>query len=146
VESKNGFVDKGIDCYAIDEDYFKTLGMEIKKAGTSAAFQTHSEVSWSTRTWSKLLDGTNPLEKKLSSPGDTSGFYLEVVGVVKDFNQKSLYNPIAPLLLFYRPNNSSLQLKLEGKNIPGTIASIEKDMAVKFPRSSILLYFPRPGL
>ncbi|HEY6977240.1 MAG TPA: ABC transporter permease, partial [Chitinophagaceae bacterium] len=31
VESKNGFVDKGVDCYAVDEDYFKTLGMKIVK-------------------------------------------------------------------------------------------------------------------
>ena len=31
VESKNGFTDKGVDNYAVDEDFFKTLGMQIKK-------------------------------------------------------------------------------------------------------------------
>jgi putative ABC transport system permease protein len=30
VQSKNGFVDKGLDCNGVDEDYFKTLGMQIK--------------------------------------------------------------------------------------------------------------------
>jgi putative ABC transport system permease protein len=31
IETKNGFVDKGVDCYGVDEDYFKTLGMKIVK-------------------------------------------------------------------------------------------------------------------
>ncbi|HEY6975544.1 MAG TPA: FtsX-like permease family protein, partial [Chitinophagaceae bacterium] len=59
--------------------------------------------------------------------------YLEVVGVVKDFNQKSLYNPIAPLLMFYRPNNNGIQLKLDAKNISSTIPSIEKSWKAAFP-------------
>ncbi len=68
----------------------------------------------------------NPLGKKVKFSGDTSGNYLEVVGVVKDFKQVSLYNPITPLILFYRPNSYSMQLKLDAKNIPETIAGIEK--------------------
>ena len=31
VESKNGWVDKGVDCYAVDEDYFNTLGIKVVK-------------------------------------------------------------------------------------------------------------------
>lgn len=56
-----------------------------------------------------------------------------MVGVVNDFNQKSLYNPIAPLLLFYRPNSSSIQLKLDSKNIPSTIAAVERTWKSNFP-------------
>lgn len=133
VESKNGFVDKGIDCYAIDEDYFKTLGMEIKKGRNFSGISDTLRSIVVNENMVKAFGWDEPLGKKVKFPGDTSGFYLEVVGVVKDFNQKSLYNPIAPLLLFYRPNNSSLQLKLEGKNIPGTIASIEKTWRSSFP-------------
>jgi putative ABC transport system permease protein len=55
------------------------------------------------------------------------------VGVIKDFNQKSLYNPITPLILYYRPNSNNIQLKLDGKNIAGTIASIEKTWKSTFP-------------
>jgi len=40
VESKNGFVDKGVDCYAVDEDYFNTLGMKIVKGRISLACRT----------------------------------------------------------------------------------------------------------
>jgi putative ABC transport system permease protein len=56
-----------------------------------------------------------------------------VVGVIKDFNQKSLYNPIAPLILFYSPNNNSIQLKLSPANIPAAITSIEKKWKATFP-------------
>jgi putative ABC transport system permease protein len=52
-----------------------------------------------------------PIGKKVKFPGDTSGNYLEVVGVFRNFNQKSLYNPIAPLLLFYGANNNMIQVK-----------------------------------
>ena len=68
----------------------------------------------------------NPIGKHVKFPNDTSSYYLEVVGVVKDFNQKSLYNPIGPELFFYRPNRNHIQLKLDGKDIPGTIASMQQ--------------------
>src|ERR1043165_9809982 len=74
-----------------------------------------------------------PLGKKVKFPGDTSNYYMEVIGVVKDFNQKSLYNPIAPLMLRYRANSNSIQLKLAKTNIAGTIGVIEKSWKKYFP-------------
>ena len=59
----------------------------------------------------RLWMGNNPIGKKVKYAGDTSGFYFEVVGVVKDFNQKSLYNPIAPLMFFYKPANNIIAVK-----------------------------------
>jgi len=53
--------------------------------------------------------------------------------VVKDFNQKSLYNPIEPLILFYSPNSNGIQIKLSSNNIPSTIAAIEKSWKAAFP-------------
>ena len=67
----------------------------------------------------------NAIGKRVTFPGDTSNHYLEVVGVVKDFNQKSLYNPIAPLLLFYSPNSNIIQVKLNGGDIKTSIAKAE---------------------
>ena len=75
----------------------------------------------------------NAIGKKVKFPGDTSGNYLEVVGVIKDFNQKSLYNPIAPLLLFYAPNNNSIQVKVNPQNIQATITGVEKTWKTIFP-------------
>jgi len=133
MESKNGFVDKGVDCYAIDEDYFKTLGMQMKKGRNFSGLSDTLRSVIVNENMVKYFGWDNPLGKKVRYPGDTSSFYLEVVGVVKDFNQKSLYNPIAPLLLFYTPTSNSLQLKINSKNMPATIAGIEKSWKNIFP-------------
>ena len=74
------------------------------------------------------------LGKRVKYPGDTSGRYLEVLGVVKDFNQKSLYNPIAPLLLFYSPNCNIIELKVNPDNISSSIKSVEGIWKKYFPQ------------
>ncbi|HWB28350.1 MAG TPA: ABC transporter permease [Chitinophagaceae bacterium] len=133
VQSKNGFTDKGVNCYAVDEDYFKTLGMKIVKGRnfTGLPDTLHSIIV--NENMAKYFGWDEPLGKRVKFPGDTSGYYLEVVGVVKDFNQKSLYNPIEPLILFYTPNSNGIQLKLNAKNISGAIASVESAWKNIFP-------------
>jgi putative ABC transport system permease protein len=134
IETKNGFVDKGVDVYAIDEDYFKTLGMKmVKGRNFSGPADTLRRIIVNENMVKEYGWGDNAIGKKVKFPGDTSGNYLEVIGVVKDFNQKSLYNPIAPLILFYSPNNNGLQLKLNTQNIQSTIAGLEKTWKTIFP-------------
>ncbi|HJS55435.1 MAG TPA: ABC transporter permease, partial [Chitinophagaceae bacterium] len=134
IESKNGYVDKGVDCYAVDEDYFKTLGIKIVKGRNFTGLSdTLRSIIVNENMVKEFGWAENAIGKKVKFPGDTSGNYLEVVGVVKDFNQKSLYNPIAPLLLFYAPNNNTIQLKLNASNMPATIASIEGKWKAALP-------------
>jgi putative ABC transport system permease protein len=134
IESKNGFVDKGVDCYAIDEDYIKTLGMKmVKGRNFSGLADTLRSIIVNENMAKEYGWGDNAIGKKVKFPGDTSGNYLEVIGVVNDFNQKSLYNPIAPLILFYSPNNNGLQLKLNTHSIPSTISGLEKTWKAIFP-------------
>lgn len=133
IETSKGYTDKGVSCYAADEDYFKTMGMKIVKGrGFSGRGDTlHSIVV--NENMAKYYGWTEPIGKRVKFPGDTSGRYFEVIGVVKDFNQKSLYNPIEPLIIFYSMNNYGIQLKLDDKNIPATIASIENKWKSFFP-------------
>lgn len=134
IETNKGFVDQGVDVYGVDEDYFKTLGMEIKKGRSFSGLpDTLHSIVVNEKMVKEFGWGDDPLGKRVKFPGDTSGNYLEVVGVVKDFNQKSLYNPIAPLILVYRPNSNNLQIKLDARNIPASIASVEKSWKKVFP-------------
>ena len=134
IESKNGYVDKGVDCYAVDEDYFNTLGIKVSKGRNfSGLSDTLRSIIVNENMVKEFGWGENAIAKKVKFPGDTSGNYFEVVGVIKDFNQKSLYNPIAPLLLFYAPNNNTIQMKLKGGNISSAIAGIEKKWKDAFP-------------
>lgn len=134
VQSKNGFVDKGIDCYAIDENYLNTLGMKIVKGRNFSGLpDTLRSIIVNESMVKEFGWGDNPIGKRVRFPGDTSSYYLEVVGVVKDFNQKSLYNPLAPLLLFYQPTSNGIQLKLNAKNVSSAIASVERSWKKTFP-------------
>jgi putative ABC transport system permease protein len=72
------------------------------------------------------------LGKRVKFPGNTSGAYGEVVGMIKDFNQKSLYHPIATLILYYRPNSNNLQLKLNGANILQLLLPLKKNGSIRF--------------
>jgi putative ABC transport system permease protein len=133
IETKNGFTQEGIRNYAVDESYFKTLGMQIKKGRNFSGLSDTLNSIIVNENMVKYYGWDNPIGKQVRYPGDTSGFHYSVVGVVKDFNQQSLYNPIAPLILFYRPNNSGIQIKLDAKDIPATIAEIEKAWKTTLP-------------
>ncbi|MFT3935014.1 MAG: ABC transporter permease [Chitinophagaceae bacterium] len=133
VETKKGFVDQGLDNYGIDEDFVKTLGMKITQGRNFTGLTDTLRSIIVNENLVKYFGWDNPLGKRIKFPGDTSKFYLEVVGVVKDFNQKSLYNPIAPLMLRYNPNNNGMQLKLNPATMNTAIAGIEKSWKESFP-------------
>jgi putative ABC transport system permease protein len=134
VETKNGYVDKGVECYAIDEHYFDVLGIKIVKGRNFSGppDTLHSIVV--NESMAKHFGWDEPIGKRVKFPGDTSGNYLEVVGVFKDFNQKSLYNPIAPLLLFYGPNGNVIELKLETGSMQSSISKVEGTWKKYFPQ------------
>ena len=128
-----GYTDKGVDNYGVDEDYFRTLGMQITKGRAFNGLNDTLRSVIVNENLVKYFGWKNPLGQKVRFAGDTSSRYLEVVGVVKDFNQKSLYNPITPLMLFYRPNAQIIQIKVSAKDVPATIVGIEKTWKTIFP-------------
>ena len=133
VETKKGYVDKAVECYAIDEHFLPTLGIPVVKGRnfSSPADTLRSIVV--NESMAKHFGWDEPLGKRVKFPGDTSGRYLEVVGVMKDFNQKSLYNPLAPLLLFYSPNGNMIQLKMNSGNLNASIGKVEAIWKKYFP-------------
>ncbi|CAN5806889.1 ABC transporter permease [soil metagenome] len=134
VESKTGYREKGIECYNIDEYFLSTLGMDIVKGRN---FSMPSDTLHSilvNEAMAKDFGWENPIGKLVKYPGDTSGNFLEVVGVVKDFNQKSLYNPIAPLILYYTPNCNIIQLKMNTTDIKSSIGKVEAAWKKYFPQ------------
>src|SRR5436190_6175416 len=133
VETKKGYVDKAVECYGIDENYLGALSIPIVKGRNFLSPADTLRSILVNEAMVKHFGWDDPIGRRVKFPGDTSAFYLEVVGVVKDFNQKSLYNPIAPLLFFYGPSNNGMQLKLDAKNLAAGIASVEKSWHTYFP-------------
>lgn len=134
VETDKGYVEKGVEYYSIDEQYLKTLNIPITegKNFTGLADTLHSVIV--NEAMVKNFAWKNAIGKRIKYAGDTSNNYLEVIGVVKDFNQKSLYNPITPLVLFYSNDCNIIQVKLGANNIPSTIAQVEKIWKTFFPQ------------
>ena len=133
VTIKTGRTDKAIECYSIDDSYLATLGIKLVKGRNfEPSDSTHGIMV--NEALVKHFGWDEPIGKRLKFPGDTSNRYLEVLGVYHDFNQKSLYNPIAPLILFYFANNNVIQLKIAGANIPATIAKVEAAWKKYFPQ------------
>ena len=133
VESKNGYANQGVFVYGADEDYIRTMGMKMK---TGRNFDGLSDTLHSIIVNENMVNyfkWDNPIGKRVKFPGDTSGRFWEVVGVVHDFNQKSLYNPIAPLIIRYSRVSNGIQLKLDAKDISGTVAGIGKTWKTDFP-------------
>lgn len=134
IQTKDGFIDKGVDVYTIDEQYLNTLGMKVVKGRNfSGLGDTLHSILVNEKMVTEFGWSDNPIGKRIKFPGDTSGNYKEVVGVVKDFNQKSLYNAITPLILFYSPYNNLIELKLNTTNIASTVAGIEQSWKSTFP-------------
>jgi putative ABC transport system permease protein len=79
--------------------------------------------------------GSPAVGKRLvwSTDADTT-YYVEVIGVAKDFHFTSLRNEIKPYgFLMYR-NQSNFTVKLSG-NIPATVAQLEKMWKSSFPET-----------
>ena len=134
VQTNTGYVDKAVECYGVDEHYLNALSIPIVKGRNflGAADTLHSILV--NESMVKHFGWTEPIGKHVKFPGDTSSNYLEVVGVVKDFNQKSLYNPIAPLLFFYGPNSNVIQLKINSGDMKSAIAKVETTWKKYFPQ------------
>ena len=133
VQTDSGYVDKAVNCYSIDENFLPVLNIPIVKGRN---FETLGDTLHSivvNQAMVKHFGWKEPIGMRVKFPGDTSGNYLEVVGVVKDFNQKSLYNPIEPLLLFYGPNGNMIQLKMNTSELKTTIAKVGNTWKKYFP-------------
>ena len=133
VQTDSGYVDKAVNCYAIDENFLQVLNIPIVKGRN---FENLSDTLHSivvNQAMAKHFGWKEPIGMRVKLPGDTSGQYLEVVGVVKDFNQKSLYNPIEPLLMFYGPNGNMIQLKMNTYNLKSAIAQVGNTWKKYFP-------------
>ena len=134
VQTNTGHVDKGIEDYGIDENYLAALNIPVVKGRNFSGPSDTLHSIMVNEAMVKHFAWDNAIGKRVTFPGDTSGRYLEVIGVVRDFNQKSLYNTIAPLLLFYSPNSNIIQVKLNPGDIKTSITKAESIWGKYFPQ------------
>ncbi|MCE7064095.1 ABC transporter permease [Dyadobacter sp. CY326] len=140
VESSTGMKEMAFRPTAVDHDYVKTMGMKLMQgrdfsldfpADTSNGVLINEAVAkrmnWKEPIGKKIMLGTVPQNGE--SPPPTA----QVVGVIRDFHQQSLYNPIEPLIMMYRQSNPVLHVKIKTKNTAQTLAFIGQKWSEIYP-------------
>ena len=139
VEDNEGkLTDRGVDLYSADYDFVKTMGMQIVK-GRDFSRDITSDTTFAVlvnESMVKRMSWDDPIGKKFvfeeGGPNNTD-IEKRVVGVVKDYHQNSLYDPIEPLMILLDRNNQHIFVRTAEGDVRQSIAAIEKAWKEIFP-------------
>ncbi len=127
IETEEGPMDNiGLDNYRVDYDFFPTLGIDVVE-GRNFSLDYASDTAQAVmvnEAMVRRMNWTNPIGKKIQLSGNPDTPPALVVGVVKDFHQQSLYDPITALMFMPSRLNPASIIKISGDITP-TIAFIK---------------------
>lgn len=130
-----------IDTYAVDFDYLAQLNMKIV-AGRPFSREFVSDTAFGiilNQTAVRTLGYPSPELAIGKRYGNYSG---TIVGVVKDFHFHSLQESIKPLGLFCQPKDGDLLcVKIEGRQVPATLAAIQQKWKQMLPDRPFTYFF-----
>jgi putative ABC transport system permease protein len=113
-----------INTYFTDEKFIETLNIELAQGRYfSKELSTDPQQAFViNEAAAKFLGWDQPLDKKVVSPLGQEG---KVVGVIKDFNYKSLHSSIEPLIIMNTPQSQGfLLIRLSTGDIHQTVEQI----------------------
>jgi putative ABC transport system permease protein len=113
----------GIEYYGNDvgDEFFETMNIHMAAGRSfSKAFADSSSVIFN-ETAIRTMGLKNPIGKIVSLWGKKK----QIVGVVKDYHFKSLYDKISPAFLEYNPNSDYSLIRIKAGNEEQTIAGIK---------------------
>jgi putative ABC transport system permease protein len=115
--------------WMVDEDYISTLGIKLQSGRDfSTQMPTDSSAIIINEAAAKLIGYTNPIDHLLYAPLDNElkhfGAY-HIIGVIRDFNFRSLRESVTPLVLHFSEDRGALSVRIHGgANIPAVLAQI----------------------
>jgi putative ABC transport system permease protein len=143
INAKGSTNQQQVNFISVGYNFLDVMGIEMKEGrGFSADFQGDTLTNGipggplDQTIGSVVLNETAIKDLGIAAPAigkqilwgidkDTS-YYLNIVGVTKDFHFSSLRNQIKPFAFLVSPRTTrNVVLKLSGQNIPGTLAQIE---------------------
>ncbi|MDP9081483.1 MAG: ABC transporter permease [Bacteroidota bacterium] len=115
--------------WPIDEDYLPTLGIKMvagrnfsKEMVTDTAALVINEAA------AKMLGFSDPLNQPLYKPMDNDAKVMKkytIVGVMKNFNYRSLKEDITPLIFTLDEDRGAVTVRIRSTNIPAIIQQIK---------------------
>jgi putative ABC transport system permease protein len=135
VEDAEGkMVDRGVDLYGADYDFVDALGMKVV-SGRGFSKDNPGDTSFAVLVNEAMvarMGWKDPMGKKFVA-GANQQFNRKVVGVVKDYNQASLYDPIEPLIILLTNDARSVFVRITPGNPQKAIAAVESEFKKVFP-------------
>jgi putative ABC transport system permease protein len=124
VSQSGGSEIKVINTYTVDEKFQEALSIELSEGRFfSREFSTDPQQAFViNEAAAKFLGWDDPLDKKIESPLGQKGV---VVGVLKDFNYKSLHSSIEPLILMHSVTSQGyLLVKVNTNSMQETVQKV----------------------
>lgn len=129
----------------VDYDYMDTYGFSLVSGRSfNEAYATDKQACMVNESVIKNYSITEPEKARFILPGDPKNLqYLNIIGVVKNFNFESLKNPIQPYIFCFKTDENLwgyLTVRLSGKDYSKTISSIESKWK-EFVQNNPLQYY-----
>ena len=121
----------------VDEDYLPTLGIKLKSGRNfSAEMKTDSDAIIINEAAEHLLGFQNPIDNSLYLPMDSKAKVMKrfhIIGVIRDFNFKSLKESVSPLVLFNSEDRGCLSIRMNSADIPSLLAQVKQKWTALSP-------------
>jgi len=130
--------------YEIDFDFIPTYHIEmVAGRNYSRSFTTDSAQSMVINEAAAKFFGYNDPKAAVGKKFDQWGRKGMIIGVVKDFNFRSLHQAVEPLTLRYGypAELNRISVSIKGKDIPNTIASLKKTWDAVAPQRPFMYHF-----
>lgn len=135
VEDAEGkMVDRGVDLFAADYDFVDAMGMKLIQ-GRNFSKDNPADTSFAVlvnESMVKRMGWKEPIGRRFVID-DGNNFNRQVIGVIKDYNQASLYSPIEPLMIYLNIRNNILFARVAPGDLTKSIAAIEEEWKKVFP-------------
>jgi len=128
----------GVDGYAVDFDYFPTLGADmVEGRNFSESYGTDSTLAiLVNEAMVRRMNWNDPIGKKIQTEANDTLPVSTVVGVVADFHQRSLYEPIGALIFQPNFNNNRVHVRIQpqdASDLASVISFVEQKWQEIFP-------------
>ena len=126
-----------------DYDFIETLGVEMAVGRTfSREFGSDSTACLINMATVRSLGWENPIGKTIKMTGSPdSDPPFEVIGVMEDFHNKSLHQPIEPLLIRLLSDAASfMEVRIQGNNVTRGIEILEEQWRSIYPSHPAMDY------
>jgi putative ABC transport system permease protein len=142
VESKDGFVEKGVNLFFVDDNFIPAMGIEIlegrnfdEKLKSDSSSVIVNELLVARMDWDKAIG------KRLKMGVGEEEPILRVIGVFRNFHVLSLYEEMEDLALFYHENNGMIHIRFDPGKIEENLRNLESGWKKVFPDKPFEYYF-----